>query len=511
MSRTSVVFRRSRHATAASLSALALAACTMEPTYHRPAPPVSPVYPAEPGAEPKKADKPGTLPASDIGWEEFFTDPRLRGLIAIAIKENRDLRSAAASVSQAAAQYDVQHASLFPAIGATGGAMYMQPSRTAGFSFAPGVGEGISTFRYYSAGIGFSSYEIDLFGRIRSLSKASAEAALKQVVNERALRITIVSQVANAYLAWLGDRELLHIADDAVTNLTENLRLIRLRYDHGEENLMTLRQAEAQVEQVKVSRTQQVRLVAQDENAITLLIGAPIPADLPPPRPLGEQTMMADIPAGLPSDLLFRRPDIIAAEHDLLSANANIGAARAAFFPKITLTATDGVSSLLFHRLFTAPATTWGLQPNISVPIFTWGQNQGNLESAKATRDMKVAAYEKAIQTAFREVSDTLVARSTYLDESRKMDSLVHETGDAYRIARLRYQAGTDSYLNSLYSQRTWLQAEQSRVSVLVARYENLVTFYRALGGGWTRTTVRSPRVANDGKMPPATTGPARP
>ncbi|NHN84722.1 efflux transporter outer membrane subunit [Acetobacter musti] len=495
MNDLSTVHRRARKIAAIPLAAALLSACTMAPVYHRPKAPVAPAYPQEPKTEAKTEGKTLQTPASDLGWIDFFTDPRLRALIAIAMKENRDLRTAAAGVAQAAAQYDVQHASLFPAIGATGGAMYMQPSQTAGFSFAPGVGESISTFRYYSAGIGFSSYEIDLFGRIRSLSKASAEAALKEVANARAVRISVVSQVANAYIAWLGDRELLRIASDATDNLSDNLRLIRLRYDNGEENMLTLRQAETQVDQAAQLRAQQVRLVAQDENAITLLIGAPIPANLPPPRPLGEQTLMANVPAGLPSDLLFRRPDIISAEHDLLSANANIGAARAAFFPKVTLTATDGVSSLLFHRLFTAPATTWGLQPNISIPIFTWGQNRGNLEVTKAIRDQKVAAYEKAIQTAFREVSDTLVARSTYLDQGQRMDDLVKSSADAYRLAKMRYQAGTDSYLNTLDSQRNLLQAQQSQVGVQVARYENLVTFYRALGGGWTEQTARSPRV----------------
>ncbi|NHN88146.1 efflux transporter outer membrane subunit [Acetobacter conturbans] len=478
-----------------ALAALLLAGCTMEPTYQRPKHSVSDGYPADPMPTVKTAQAPLQTPASDIGWADFFVDPRLKALIGIAMRENRDLRQAAANISQAAGQYDVQHASLFPAIGASGAAIYMAPSQTAGFSFAPGVGENISTFRYYSAGIGFSSYEIDLFGRIRSLSKASAETALKQVETERALRISIVSQVANAYLAWLGDKEVLDIADKAVGNLSENLRLIRLRYDHGEENLLTVRQAETQFDQARQLRAQQVRLVAQDENNLTLLIGAPIPADLPPPRSLGEQTLMADIPEGLPSDLLFRRPDIIAAEHDLLSANANIGAARAAFFPKFTLTATDGVSSLMWHSLFTAPATTWGLQPNVSIPIFTWGQNKGNLEASKAMRDAKVAAYEKTIQTAFREVSDTLVGRSTYIEEGQRMDDYVREMADAYRLAQMRYSVGTDSYLNQLVTQRSLLQAEQSRVAVQVARYENIVTLYRALGGGWSEKTLRSPRV----------------
>jgi multidrug efflux system outer membrane protein len=475
---------------------LPVVGCTMIPDYHRGKLPVSEQYPADPEAPSHPAQTDDKTIAADIGWSEFFTDPRLKALIGIALKENRDLRVAAANISQYAAQYDVQHAALLPPIGATGAAMYMSPSEAGGFSFSPGQGKGISTFRYYSAGIGFSSYEIDLFGRIRSLTRSSAESALQQVANERSMRISIVSQVANAYLTWLGDRELLKVASDTADNQKENLRLVRLKFDHGEENLLTLRQAEAQADQAEELRDQQLRLVAQDENNIVLLIGAPIPSDLPQPRPLGSQTILADIPAGLPSDLLLRRPDIEAAEHDLLSANANIGAARAAFFPKFTLTANDGVSSLLFHQLFTAPATTWGLQPNISIPIFTWGQNQGNLDASKALKNAKVATYEKTIQQAFREVSDTLVARSTYLSQSRKMAHMVEASSDAYRLAQRRYDAGTDSWLTALDAQRTLLQTQQARISIDVARYQNLVTFYRALGGGWTEHTVAEAAVS---------------
>ncbi|MDG6094187.1 efflux transporter outer membrane subunit [Acetobacter sp. AN02] len=486
----STVLRAGRTFSSLSFAAVLAAGCTMIPHYDRPAPPVADHFPAEPLMPGHTHAERVKALAADIGWEDFFTDPRLKALLAIAMRENRDMRGAAAAVAAAAGQYEVQHAGLFPPIGATGQAMYMAPSRTGGLSFAPGVGQQISTFRYYSAGIGFSSYEIDLFGRIRSLSQSAAESALQQVANERSVRISVVSQVANAYIAWLGDRELLKVATDSTRNLEDNLRLIRLRYDHGQENMLTVRQAETQADQARQLKDQQIRLVAQDENLITLLIGAPLPADLPPPRPLGEQTIRADIPSGIPTDLLFRRPDILAAEHDLLAANANIGAARAAFFPKITLTASDGISSLMFRRLFTAPATTWGLNPNISIPIFTWGQNSGNLHAAKAQKQAKLNTYEKAIQTAFREVADTLVARSAFADQARQMDDYVQSSRDAYRLSRMRYQAGTDSYLNQLVMQRNLLQAEQARTSVVVGKYQNLVAFYRSLGGGWTQRSV---------------------
>lgn len=461
----------------------ALAACTMIPTYHRPKPPLAQNWPAYE----KTGDITTNRVASDIGWKDFFIDPRLQALIAIAIRENRDLRSAAASVAEAQGQYDVQHAGLFPAISTTGNAMYMQPSETAGLSFAPGLeaGKNPGTFRFYQGGIGFSSYEIDLFGRIRSLTRQSAENAFSQVTNVRSVLISVVSQVAIAYITWLGDRDLLAVAEQTLASQQETLRLTQNKFRNGEADMLTVRQAETQVEQSAGLRAEATRKVEQDENLLALLIGAPLPATLPAPLPLGQQTTLADLPAGLPSDLLENRPDIVSAEHALLAAQANIGAARAAFFPRITLTATDGLSSLQFHKLFTSAATTWGLNPSLQIPVWTWGQNSGNLAASKAQRDSKVVTYEKTVQTAFREVADALAARKAYLDEKRQADALTVSAADAYRLAKLRFDAGTDSYLTTLDSQRYYLQAQQNQITVSVSKYQNLVTIYRSLGGGW--------------------------
>ncbi|MFT9016297.1 MAG: efflux transporter outer membrane subunit [Acetobacter sp.] len=470
-----------------------LAACTMIPKYKRPQPPLATTWPAyQTTGSAKEARS-----AYDLGWRDFFTDPRLQALITIALRENRDLRSAAASVAEAQGAYDVQHAGLFPKINATGGPMYMGPSEAAGLSFAPGLdsGKNPGTFRYYQGGIGFSSYEIDLFGRIRSLTRESAESAFSQVATMRSTLISVVSQVATAYVTWLGDRETLALAESTLANQKDNLRLIEDTYRHGEGNLLSVRQAETQVEQSATLRTSAQQKIAQDENLISLLIGAPIPADLPAPQPLGAQTILADLPAGVPSDVLEDRPDIIAAEHSLLAAQADIGAARAAFFPRITLTATDGISSLQFHKLFTSAATTWGLNPSFQIPIWNWGENSGNLYASKARRDGKVAAYEKAVQSAFREVADALASRKAYLDEKQQADALVTSAGDAYRLARMRFDAGTDSYLTTLESQRYFLQAQQNQITVAVAKYQNLITIYRALGGGWHERTA--PAVTN--------------
>lgn len=470
-----------------------LSGCTMIPKYTRPTPPLATTWPAyQNTANPRLQQA-----AYDIGWADFFTDARLKALIAIAIRENRDLRVAAASIEEAQGQYDIQHAGLFPTISASGAAIYQAPSSAAGLSFAPGLDKGKGerpygdghVFKYYQGGIGFSSYEVDLFGRIRSLSRESAEAALSKEANLRSLLISIVSQVATAYVSWLGDKEALDLAETTLATQQETLRLTRQKYDHGEANLLTVRQAETQAQQSAALQADSRRKLAQDENLITLLIGAPIPDNLPAAQPLGHQTLLADLPAGVPSDLLARRPDIVAAEHDLLSAQADIGAARAAFFPRITLTGNDGVSSLQVHKLFTTAATTWGLNPSLQIPLWTWGMNSGNLKASKARRNGKIASYEKTVQTAFKEVADALAAREAYLDEKKQTDDLVVSSADAFRLAKMRYDAGTDSYLTTLESQRSYLQSRQIQIMVDVSNYQNLITIYRALGGGWKEHT----------------------
>ncbi|MCQ9156265.1 efflux transporter outer membrane subunit [Acidomonas methanolica] len=474
-----------------AISAL-LTGCNLAPHYQRPALPVQDSWPADTGvagaagkAPPSKAQM-----AADLGWESFFIDPRLRALIELTLSNNRNLRNQAAAIAEAQGEYEVQHASLFPPIGTTGQGEFIAPSSRAGFAFAPGFGRTISTLRFYNVGIGFSSYEIDLFGRIRNLSRQQAEAAMTSVYNARSVLISTLSQLANTYLQWLADRELLRVTEQTLASQRDTLRLTRLQYEHGENTLLTLRQTETQVEQAAANEQQYRRQVAQDEHAIQLLVGMPLPPDLPPPAPFGSQTILADLHAGLPSDLIANRPDVQAAEHRLIGANANIGAARAAFFPRLTITASEGISSLQFRQLFTPGAETWTVSPNISLPIFTWGQNEGNLQISKARKLEQIASYENTVQTAFREVSDALTARETYLDQERQMRDLVASSQQAYDLAMMRFKTGIDPYLTTLTQQRTLYQAQQSTIAVQLARYQNLVTVYRALGGGWSRKTV---------------------
>ncbi|GBR10409.1 efflux transporter outer membrane subunit [Asaia siamensis] len=463
-----------------------LASCDLAPKYQRPTQPVQNAFPSDSG----KTQPLVGQAASDIGWKHFFTDPRLRALIELALKNNRDLRSQAAAIMEAQGSYEVQHASLFPPIGVTGQGQYFAPSETAGFSFAPGLGRGTSMLRYYGMGIGFSSYEIDLFGRIRNLSRQQAEEVLGSRMSAQSVLISTVSQVANTYLSWLADRELVRVTNETLTSQTNTFNLTKLKYDHGEADALTLAQTQTQVEQAASNKAQYERQMAQDEHQLQLLVGVPLPDTLPAPQPFGAQTLLTDLPAGLPSDLIAQRPDIQAAEHNLIGANANIGAARAAFFPKVTLTAQEGVSSLQFRHLFTPGAQTWSVSPNIELPIFTWGQNEGNLKVSKARRLSQIATYEKTVQTAFKEVSDALTARETYLAQDTHLKALVGSSQQAFDLAMMRYNTGIDPYLTTLTQQRSLYDAQQNLIVVQLARYQNLVTLYRALGGGWSAADV---------------------
>jgi multidrug efflux system outer membrane protein len=500
---------------AAAGSALVLAGCTLAPDYHRPALPVSSGFP-DGAAYHSMAPSPAPLSVSAdaLGWRDFFTDPRLRRLIDIALNSNRDLRTAIVEVAQANAQFREQRASLFPSINATGSAEYeglpqgglinipggggssststTSSSASSGTSAIPTGSNGGGTFRYFSAGVGVSSYEVDLFGRLRSLSREEFEKFLAQEENRRAEQMTVIANVANAYITWLADQALQHVTDETLRTQQDSLGMTQAEFDHGTATLLTLREAQVSVSTAQANLAQYKRQVAQDENELVLLIGAPLPADLPPANPIGTQTLAGDLPAGLPSDLLMRRPDILKAEHTLRADNASIGAARAAFFPQILLTASGGQESLQFSKLFTASAETWSFAPQITIPIFTWGQNRANLDIAKTQRDIDVAAYEQSIQTAFHDVANALAARSTYVDQARAQAAEAGQAADYYRLALMRFRAGVDPYLTTLDAQRTLYSAQQSMISAQSAQLQNLVTLYRSLGGGWTERTLAS-------------------
>ena len=350
------------------------------------------------------------MPAVDIGWRDFLTDPRLQRLVEIALANNRDLRIAALNVAQVQAQYRIQRAALFPQIG---GFANSSSLRTPA-SISP---SGNATVTHpYSVGLS-AAWEIDFFGRLQSLSDQALQQYFASAQARKAVDILLVSEIADQYLTMLADDELLVVTQQTLESAQASYKLTLLQFQTGTGTELSVRQAETVVEQANANHAAQVRARAQAENALVLLLGQPLPSDLPPPVPLSSQTLLADIPAGLPSDLLTRRPDIMQAEATLRGANANIGAARAAFFPTISLTGNLGTASSALSGLFKAGSLAWSFLPSITMPIFEGGQLQASLDVATVQKDINVAQYEKTIQTAFREVADGLAARGTYDDE----------------------------------------------------------------------------------------------
>ncbi|WP_304621454.1 efflux transporter outer membrane subunit [Roseomonas sp. 18066] len=462
------------------LAALLLAGCSLDPDYARPAAPVSASWPAGAAYLPPAA---GAQTADAIAWQDFFLDPALRRLVSIALENNRDLRVSTLNVAAAEATYRAQRGGLFPAFGATSSASYAQtPADLAGGS-ATGRTNPV-TSRSWSAGVGFTSWELDLFGRVRSQSRAAFEDYLALEETRRAAQITLVGQVADAWLTVLADRELLALTKQTLASQEQSYRLTQAVTQGGTATALTLRQAQTAVETARANQAQYTRQLAQDENALALLLGQPVPADLPASS-LSSGLMLADVPAGLSSDLLIRRPDVLSAEHSLQAANADIGAARAAFFPSITLTSNVGSAGAALSRLFQPGSGSWSFAPQINIPIFSGGTNQANLDLAKIQSNVQVATYEKTIQTAFREVADALAARGTYGDQLAAQQGLTEAYADSYRLSELRFRSGVDSYLTTLDSQRELYAAQQTLITLRRDRLASLVTLYKVLGGGW--------------------------
>jgi multidrug efflux system outer membrane protein len=509
------------------ITASVLSACTLAPHYRRPESPVPDRWPSDTAAgsttgsvDASASGQPSrsgigdpSLTADQIGWKDFFTDPRLQHLIEIALENNRNLRIAVLNVAASEAEYRVQRGALFPAISATGSGLVEKLPANAtvplsglggpggsvtgsrGAALGPTGGSG-DTIHYYSAGIGFTSYELDLFGRERSLTTQAFEQYLAQSETRRSTQISLVSEVATAYFAVLADRQLLSLTEDTLRSETESYNLTKAMYEADTTTLLSLRQAEGLVDAARASLAQYQRQLAQDSHALTLLLGQSIPVDPAGGIDLDAEGALADLPAGLPSELLTRRPDIMAAEHDLRAANANIGAARAAFLPSIQLTGSGGSASNRLGDLFSKGTGTWSFTPTINVPLFTGGRNRANLDLAHIEKNMAVARYELTIQTAFREVSDALNARETYRDQRNSQQALAAADAEAYRLAEMRFGSGVDSYLTTLDAQRSLYAAQQQLVAIREAELANQVTLYKALGGGWAQHTAAPDRPA---------------
>jgi multidrug efflux system outer membrane protein len=447
----------------------------MIPTYSRPAPPIPAGWPT--GQAYKAGMSRTGPPVADVGWREFYADERLQKVIGLALGNNRDLRVAALHIERAVGVYRIQRAELFPAVNASGDLTgeklpsYLSPTGKA------------MTLRYYEAGLGITSWEIDFFGRIRSLTASALEQYLATGQALRSAQISLMAEVASMYLTYAADGENLKLAQSTLEARLATYNLIQRRFDVGASSALDLRQAQTTVEAARVDVAGYTRLVALDENALDLLVGAPVPPGLLPEE-LNAVTPPKDISPGLASDQLLRRPDILQAENQLKAANANIGAARAAFFPRIALTTGIGTGSMDLSGLFKAGSGVWTFAPDITLPIFDAGSRLASLKVAKADRDIYLAQYEKAIQTAFREAADALAQRGTVGNQIAAQESLVEALAETYNLSSARYMKGIDSYLAVLDAQRSLYAAQQGLISLRLARLNNLVTLYKVLGGG---------------------------
>ncbi len=461
-------------------ASVALTGCNLAPKYVRPigavpaALPQGGVYPTAPTDAPD---------VTKIGWRDFFVEDRLRQVIALGLDNNRDLRLAAANVLQARAQYGAQHADLLPTINANGSSTYTNTAaQTAGFGgIAGGSSSDIST---YSANVGFSSFEIDLFGRIRNQTKAAQEAFFASEEAQRSARISLIAEIASAWLTMASDHDQLRLSRETLKAFEQTLSLTRAQFRIGVASELEARQAETNYQSARNDIALLSTRIAQDQNALNLLVGATVDATLLPSGLDEGDAMVKALPGNLSSDVLLRRPDVLEAEHKLIAQNANIGVARAAFFPKLSLTATLGTISPALSGLFGSGTGTYNASPALSLPLFDAGRNRNNLRAAKAAQQGAVATYEKTIQTAFREVADALAQRGTIDEQVSAQTARAEAARIAARLSQARYTAGIDSFLVSLDAQRTSYAAQQQLVTTRLNRGTNLVELYRSLGGG---------------------------
>jgi multidrug efflux system outer membrane protein len=462
---------------AVAIALIVLSGCaSMAPEYTRPEAPVPSEWPDGPAYK-ESAAEPGGRRAADITWQEFFIDKELQKLIALSLENNRDLRIAALNIERSRALYRIQRADLFPTVIAAGNGIEQRVP--AGLS---GTGQSM-TVHQYSVDLGFSAYELDLFGRVRSLKDRALEEFFASEEARRSIQISLIAEVSGNYLTLAADRERLKIAQDTFASQQTSYSLIKSRFEAGASSELDLRQAQTSVDSARVDIARFTSQVAQDENALALVIGSPVPADLLPSG-LNAFNAIKELGAGLPSETLQRRPDIVQAEHLLKAANANIGAARAAFFPRITLTTSIGLSSDQLSGLFKGGTGAWMFAPQITLPIFDAGRNRANLKVTEVDREIFLSQYEKAVQSAFREVADALAQRGTLGDQLEAQRSLTNATAQSYRLSQARYEKGIASYLDVLDSQRSLYNAQQGLITVRLSRLINLVTLYKVLGGG---------------------------
>ena len=450
--------------------ALLASGCSFIPTLDRPAAPVAEHFSAA-------NEQAGATAAADIPWQQFFTDPRLQQVIQLALDNNRDLRVAVLNLEKAQAQYQIQRAAQFPEFGVAGSAS-RQPSTITG-----------SYGNSYMVGLSMPSWEIDFWGRISSLKQQALAQYLATEEGRKAAQISLIANVANTWLNLQADEELLAISRRTLSTREQSIKLTKLRLDAGVTSELDYRQAQSLTESARATLAQQAGQRERDVNALTLLAGQSLPADLlisMQDKQLRELPALADVPSGLPSELLLRRPDIRQAEQSMIAANASIGAARALFFPNISLTASAGFVNSKVSDLFSSDSAAFTIAPSLYLPIFNAGRNRANLKVAETNEKIAVAQYEGSIQSAFREVSDTLVNRRSLKDQLDAQSRQLEAEQVRYKLSDLRYTNGVASYLDLLDAQRSLFALEQSVVQVRLAQLQNQVNLYKVLGGGWT-------------------------
>ena len=491
--------RRTGQTMLAAALAAVLAGCSLTPKYERPAAPVASQWA---GSAKEALAKNGGAAAHATPWQDFVQDERLREIIGLALENNRDLRVAIKNIELAQAQYRISRADIGPSLGASFTGSRSRPN-TSTLPNAPTVASS------YTVGLGVSDWEIDLFGRLRALSSSALAKYLATEEARKNTQISLVGSVASAWLNLQADNELLALAERTLVTREQSQALTKLRLDAGVSSALDMRQAEALTESAKATVAQQRRLREQDINALTLLVGQPVPEQLLPTVPSVEVastgqpgaqvavptvsanntlSRFADVAVGLPSDVLLDRPDIRAAEQQLIAANANIGAARAAFFPRVSLTGSYGRLSNEVDNLFSSGTSVraWSFGPQITLPIFDWGRLHANLQASKASRDIALAQYEQAIQTAFSEVANALAGRATLGDQLTALEAQATASRETYRLSELRYRNGVANYLQLLDAQRSLFASEQALVQTRLLERLNQVALYKALGGGWT-------------------------
>lgn len=467
---------RAKSILALAATTAVLAGCSLAPPYARPqgaAPPAWPqggIYPAA------SADAPDV---SAIGWRDFFTDERLRQVIARGIANNRDLRVAAANVLRAREQFRIQRADRLPTIAASGSATVTNAA--AGAGQATGAGSGVEI---YAADVGVSAFELDLFGRVRNLSQAALERYFATEEARRSARISLIAEIATAWLTLAADQDQLRLSRDTLRAFSQTRELTQARFRVGVASELEARQADTSYQAARNDIAVLETRIAQDRNALDLLVGAAVPDELLPSAAGDGTATLADLPAGLSSQVLLRRPDVLQAERLLIAEHANIGAARAELFPNVSLTAGLGVISTGLASLFSGGSVTYSAGPGISLPIFDLGRRRSNVRLAEANRRAALAAYERTIQVAFREVADALAQRGTIGEQVSAQTARAASAEVAARLSDARYRVGVDSFLVALDAQRTAYGAQQQLVSTRLARATNLVELYRALGGG---------------------------